>query len=180
MVTTQMATSRTNVPQGSAQNAVTSCSMRRTEHRYVVYRVLPGSEGRARRLASIAGACRFVWNELLDQQEQLHTMARMCGGRTPSPTFFTMAKAFTDLRRVTPWLQDMPYARRCGTRSSTRVTPGADSSTGPQDDRGSSGGAVTPSPLRRMSASRTTGCGSPAWDGLRFAGEAATQGLEPA
>ena len=59
--------------------------------------MLPGSEGRARRLASIAGACRFVWNELLDQQEQLHTMARMCGGRTPSPTFFTMAKAFTDL-----------------------------------------------------------------------------------
>ena len=110
MVTTQMATSPTNVPQGSAQNAVTSCSTRRTEHRQVVYRVLPGSEGRARRLASIAGACRFVWNELLDQQEQLHTMARMCGGRTASPTFFTMGKAFTDLRRVTPWLQDMPYA----------------------------------------------------------------------
>ena len=110
MVTTQMATSPTNVPQGSAQNAVTSYSTRRTEHRQVVYRVLPGSEGRARRLASIAGACRFVWNELLDQQEQLHTMARMCGGRTPSPTFFTMGKAFTELRRVTPWLQDMPYA----------------------------------------------------------------------
>ena len=110
MVTTQMATSPTNVPLARPQDAVPRPSMRRTEHRQVVYRVLLGSEGRARRLASIAGACRFVWNELLDQQEQLHTMARMCGGRTPSPTFFTMGKAFTDLRRVTPWLQDMPYA----------------------------------------------------------------------
>ena len=109
MVTTQMATSTTNVPRARPQDAVPRPSTRRTEHRQVVYRVLPGSEGRARRLASIAGACRFVWNELLDQQEQLHTMARMCGGRTPSPTFFTMAKAFTDLRRVTPWLQDMAF-----------------------------------------------------------------------
>ena len=49
------------------------------EHRQVVYRVLPGSAARARRLASIAGACRFVWNELLDQQDQLHVAARMCG-----------------------------------------------------------------------------------------------------
>ena len=121
-MTTQMATSTTNVPRAST---------RRTEHRQVVYRVLPGSKGRARRLASIAGACRFVWNELLDQQEQLHTMARMCGGRTPSPTFFTMGKAFTDLRRVTPWLQDMPYA----TVRYTLKRRGRDSVTIPQDVR---------------------------------------------
>ena len=105
-----MVTSTTTVPQVPAQDGAASGSTCRTEHRQVVYRVLPGSEPRARRLASIAGACRFVWNELLDQQQQLHTMARMCAGRTPSPTFFTLGKAFTDLRRVTPWLQDMPYA----------------------------------------------------------------------
>ena len=107
---TKMATSTTNHPQVAVQDAAASPSTHHTEHRQVVYRVLPGSAGRARRLASIAGACRFVWNELLDQQEQLHIMARMCAGRTPSPTFFTLSKAFTDLRRVTPWLQDMPYA----------------------------------------------------------------------
>ena len=162
MVTTQMATSPTNVPLARPQDAVPRPSMRRTEHRQVVYRVLLGSEGRARRLASIAGACRFVWNELLDQQEQLHTMARMCGGRTPSPTFFTMGKAFTDLRRVTPWLQDMPYAP-------VRYTLKHQADAW----RRFFDGAVTPSPFRRMSASRTTGCGFPAWAGWRFAGEVA-------
>ena len=51
-----------------------------------------------------------MWNELLDQQDQLHTMARMCAGRAPSPSFFTLGKGFTELRRATPWLQDMPFA----------------------------------------------------------------------
>ena len=80
------------------------------EYRQVVYRVLPGSASRARRLAAVAGACRFVWNELLDQQHQLHVAAKMCGGRAPSPTRFTLYKGFTDLRRTTPWLQAMPFA----------------------------------------------------------------------
>ena len=36
-------------------------------------------------------------------------VTRMCGARPPAPTFFTLGKAFTQLRRVTPWLQAMPY-----------------------------------------------------------------------
>ena len=80
------------------------------EYRQVVYRLVPGSRGRARRLAALAGACRFVWTELLDQQDQLHHAARMFGGRAPAPTFFTLGKAFTDLRRAVPWLQTMPFA----------------------------------------------------------------------
>ena len=80
-----------------------------TEFRSVTYRLLPGSRERARQLVQIAGACRFVWNEMLDQQEQLYAVARMCGSKPPAPTFFTLGKAFTQLRRVTPWLQDMPY-----------------------------------------------------------------------
>ena len=80
------------------------------EHRQVVYRVLPGTPSRARRLASIAGACRFVWNEMLDQPEQLHVAARTCGGRAPSPTWFTLGKGFTQLRAATPWLEEMPFA----------------------------------------------------------------------
>lgn len=81
-----------------------------TEHRQIVYRLHPSSRERARQLASVAGACRFVWNEMLDQQEQLYAIARMCGSKPPSPSFFTLGKAFTQLRRVTPWLQEMPYA----------------------------------------------------------------------
>ena len=80
------------------------------EYRNVTYRLLPGSRARARRLARIAGACRFVWNEMLDQQEQLHAIARMCGAAPPPVTYFTLGKAFTQLRRMTPWLQEMRYA----------------------------------------------------------------------
>ena len=79
------------------------------EHRQIVYRLHPGSGERARKLASVAGACRFVWNEMLDQQEQLYTVARMCAPKPPSPSFFTLGKAFTELRWVTPWLRQMPY-----------------------------------------------------------------------
>ena len=81
-----------------------------TEHRQIVYRLHPGSRERAPSLASVAGACRFVWNEMLDQQERLYVVARMCGSKPPSPSFFTLGKAFTQLRRMTPWLQEMLYA----------------------------------------------------------------------
>ena len=47
---------------------------------------------------------------MLDQQEQLHVAARMCAGRAPSPTWFTLGKGFTELRDATPWLEEMPFA----------------------------------------------------------------------
>ena len=47
---------------------------------------------------------------MLDQQAQLVDMARMCGAPPAAPTFFTLGKAFTQLRRATPWLQAMPCA----------------------------------------------------------------------
>lgn len=81
-----------------------------TVHRQIVYRLLPGTPCRAQQLASVAGACRFVWNEMLDQQDQLYDMARMQGAKPPTPTYFALSSAFTQLRRVTPWLQDMPCA----------------------------------------------------------------------
>ena len=80
------------------------------EHRQIVYRLHPGSRARARRLAAVAGACRFVWNEMLDQQDQLYAAALLCGAKPPSPSFFTLGKAFTQLWAVTPWLADMPFA----------------------------------------------------------------------
>ena len=80
------------------------------EHRQIVYRLHPGSRVKAQRLAAVAGACRFVWNEMLDQQDQLYTAALLCGTKPPAPTFFTLGKAFTQLRAVTPWLADMPFS----------------------------------------------------------------------
>ena len=80
--------------------------------RAVRYRVLPSTRAKARRLNRLAGACRFVWNEMLDQQDILHDTARMFGGRAPSPTFFTLGKSFTELRRSNhaPWLAELPFA----------------------------------------------------------------------
>ena len=82
-----------------------------TEYRQIVYRLLPGTREKARKLAAVAGACRFVWNTMLDQQEQLVAAARLAGAeRLPSVSFFTLGKAFIRFRRVMPWLQEMPCA----------------------------------------------------------------------
>ena len=79
-------------------------------YRTITYRLLPETSAKGRKLASIAGACRYVWNTLLDDQDALYHAARMCGAKPPLPTFYTLGKAFTDLRAVTPWLKEMPFA----------------------------------------------------------------------
>ena len=97
------------LPDPSADRPVPA-ALGHVEHRQIVYRVLFDRPATARRLAAIAGACRFVWNAMLDQQVQHYDHAHRCGAKPQAPTFFTLGKAFTQLRRVTPWLQAMPYA----------------------------------------------------------------------
>ena len=83
-----------------------------TEIRAVRYRVLPGTRAKARNLNRLAGACRYVWNVTLDDQQILHDTARMFGASAPSPTFFTLGKAFTQLRQSIghEWLKKLPFA----------------------------------------------------------------------
>ena len=82
------------------------------EIRAVRYRVLPGTRAKARNLNRLAGACRYVWNVTLDDQQILHDTARMFSASAPSPTFFTLGKAFTDLRNSNghEWLKELPFA----------------------------------------------------------------------
>ncbi len=80
-----------------------------TTYRNITYRLLPVTRAKAQQLSSLAGACRYVWNQILADQEDLYRIARMCGAKPPSVSFFTLGKAFTDLRRVTPWLQALPF-----------------------------------------------------------------------
>ena len=47
---------------------------------------------------------------MLDRQHRLVDDARLNGATPPAPTFFALGRAFTRLRRDTPWLQAMPYA----------------------------------------------------------------------
>lgn len=77
--------------------------------RNVTYRLLPCTVAKAQALSRLAGACRYVWNEMLDLQEQSHEVCSMHETKTPLPTFFTLGKLFTELRDRTPWLQELPY-----------------------------------------------------------------------
>ena len=80
--------------------------------RAVRYRVLPGTKAKAHRLNRIAGACRHVWNQMLADQDDLHRLARINGARAPSVTFFTLGKAFAELRNSNghEWLHELPFA----------------------------------------------------------------------
>ncbi len=73
-------------------------------YRNIEYRLLPGSESTANELLSIWDACRFAWNEVKAAHELLYEHA--CGRKIEAPTFFHFGKAFSELRKQTPWLQD--------------------------------------------------------------------------
>ncbi len=44
-------------------------------YRNITYRLLPGSRGKAKKLAGLAGACRFVWNVMLVRQANWQNVA---------------------------------------------------------------------------------------------------------
>ncbi|MXW54529.1 MAG: transposase [Gammaproteobacteria bacterium] len=80
------------------------------EVRNVTYRLLPCTKAKAHALSRLAGACRFVWNATLDEQDRLLEIARREGGEKPSTSFFSLGTRFKSLRDQTPWLRELPYA----------------------------------------------------------------------
>ncbi len=78
-------------------------------HRCITCRLLPVTRANARALSRLAGGCRFVWNQALADTEDLYRISRMVGAPAPSLTFFSLGKAFTDMRRATPWLAELPF-----------------------------------------------------------------------
>ena len=84
-----------------------------TAIRAVRYRALPGTRAKARGMNRIAGACRHVWNCSLDRQNAAYLGWQFSSaGRPPFPTFFTLGKAFTQLRgsKAHAWLKELPFA----------------------------------------------------------------------
>ena len=77
--------------------------------RGITYRLIPGTKARARQLACLAGACRWIWNEMLDLQNETYELSQMYRCKCPNPTFFTLGKVFTQIRKHTPWLQDLSF-----------------------------------------------------------------------
>ena len=95
-------------------------------YRNVVYRLHPRSRRKHDRMMRTAGACRYVWNWALAENHRRHEETRLAEGLVPldwpeekaqamrqamrpNPTFFSLGREFTRLRRETGWLQDLPY-----------------------------------------------------------------------
>ncbi len=83
------------------------CSVYRT----IEYRLLPGRKSKGKKLAGIAGACRFVWNAILAQCIQEYKQAEESGEQPPSVKyFFPLGKRFKELRDRTEWLQKYSFS----------------------------------------------------------------------
>ncbi len=42
-----------------------------TTYRNITYRLIPGSQSKASKLSGQAGACRFVWNHFLGENQEM-------------------------------------------------------------------------------------------------------------
>ena len=62
-------------------------------HRNIDYRLLPGSRKIASKLAGQAGACRFVWNEMLARSKTDHETAKANGDTPLSVTLDPLANS---------------------------------------------------------------------------------------
>ncbi|MXZ23773.1 MAG: helix-turn-helix domain-containing protein, partial [Caldilineaceae bacterium SB0665_bin_21] len=72
----------------------------------------PGDAATGLLLTAIAGACRYVWNHLLADQERRYRLWQVYRiGPKPVPTFFTLGLRFTALRHDPDhtWLKEYPY-----------------------------------------------------------------------
>ena len=84
-----------------------------TVYRTVRLRLYPGDAATGILLTAIAGACRYVWNHLLADQERCYRLWQAYRiGPKPVPTFFTLGQRFTELRNDPDhaWLRDYPFA----------------------------------------------------------------------
>ena len=79
------------------------------EYRGVEYRLIPGPRAKARKLAGIAGACRFVWNHFIAKNKDEYEQAKESGGKKPSISFFSLGKQFTQLRKEVDWLSEYSF-----------------------------------------------------------------------
>ncbi len=81
-------------------------------YRNITYRLIPGSESKARKLAGQAGACRFVWNHFLGESRKQYRLWKNypeLAAKPKTPSFFTLGVEFTKLRKEIDWLDDYSY-----------------------------------------------------------------------
>ena len=82
--------------------------------RAVTFKLHPCTKAKHDLLTQTAGACRFVWNHFLAENERKYRLSQNVFVRglpqyqKPSVTFQGMGLEFTKLRNKTPWLQSLP------------------------------------------------------------------------
>ncbi len=70
-------------------------------YRGIEYRLLPGTQWKAQLLAGLCGACRFVWNSIL---EQINGEVKDKDTENPSTSFYSLINRYPILRKETGWL----------------------------------------------------------------------------
>ena len=77
-----------------------------TTYRNITYRLIPGSQSKASKLSGQAGACRFVWNYFLGENQDQMNRHRVFPDNHPKPStsFFSLGVEFTKLRKEIDWL----------------------------------------------------------------------------
>ena len=77
---------------------------------------MPQKRSHSAYLSGLAGAGRYVWNELLARNKRAYEEWKKAGepegGKPNSPTFFTLGKQFTRMRNEEghEWLKEFPFA----------------------------------------------------------------------
>ncbi len=90
-------------------------------HRTTRYRLLPRTRAKHQKLMQVTGACVWVWNSVLSDVDNAYERDRrmkMLRGEPVvmpesvriHPTFFTLGKRFTAMRKDVGWLRDLPFA----------------------------------------------------------------------
>ncbi len=79
-------------------------------HRGITLRVRPGRRDKHDKLMRIAGACRKVWNEVLEICEKQWEEFKAGKGDKPSVTFFSLCKLYVQVKQKLPWLNELPAA----------------------------------------------------------------------
>ncbi len=105
------------MPVRDSKKKQTDCSQTQYAYRSIVYRLLPGSPSKAKKLAGLAGACRFVWNTMLAQQNKAYEAYAKAKEneskekpKPPSVSFFSLGKRFKELRDNVDWLPEYSFA----------------------------------------------------------------------
>ncbi len=79
-------------------------------HRGITLRVHPGSKAKHDKMMRVAGACRKVWNEVLEICERQYQDYKAGKSDKPNVTYFGLNSLYVQSKREWPWWGELPAA----------------------------------------------------------------------